>query len=116
MNTPEINVGIDTSSHQLDIYVRPIGQFFHVSNDNQGIKEAINKIQSFKPKRVLIESTGRLELGFVSAAHKAGLPLIVCNPGQVRQFAKAVGRLAKTDRLDAEESTSANAQDRSWPN
>lgn len=101
MNTSEINVGIDTSTKQLDIYVRPIGQFFSVNNDNQGIKDAIKQLQKLKPTRVLIESTGRLELGFVCAAHKAGLPIVVCNPGQIRNFAKSAGRIAKTDKLDA---------------
>lgn len=101
MNTQEINVGIDTSSTQLDIYVRPTGQFFSVKNDKEGIKNAVKDIQALKPSRVLIESTGRLELEFVIAAHKAGLPIVVCNPGQVRQFAKAAGRIAKTDKLDA---------------
>ena len=65
MNNPEINVGIDTSSQQLDIYVRPTGQFFSVNNDPAGIKDAIKQLQSMKPMRVLIESTGRLELEFV---------------------------------------------------
>ena len=103
MNTIEINVGIDTSSKQLDIYVRPTGQFFSVSNDAPGIKDAVKQLQGLKPVRVLIESTGRLELDFVIAAHKAGLPIVVCNPGQVRQFAKAAGRVAKTDKLDAQD-------------
>ena len=101
MNNPEINVGIDTSSQQLDIYVRPIGQYFSVSNDVAGIKDAVKQLQSLKPTRVLIESTGRLELEFVCIAHKAGLPVVVCNPGQVCHFAKAAGRIAKTDKLDA---------------
>jgi len=101
MNNTEINVGIDTSTKQLDIYVRPNDHFFSVSNNKEGIKEAIKQLQPLKPTRVLIESTGRLELEFVIAAHKAGLPLVVCNPGQVRQFAKAAGRVAKTDKLDA---------------
>ncbi len=101
MNNPEINVGIDTSSQQLDIYVRPTGQFFSVDNDPAGIKEAVKQLQSLKPTRVLIESTGRLELEFVCNAHKAGLPVVICNPGQVRHFAKAAGRIAKTDELDA---------------
>ena len=103
MNTQEINVGIDTSSTQLDIYVRPTGQFFSVNNDPQGIKDAVKSIQPLKPTRVLIESTGRLELDFVCAAHKAGLPVVVCNPSHVRHFAKSSGRLAKTDRLDAQD-------------
>lgn len=51
----------------------------------------------------MIESTGRLELLFVCAAHQAGLPLVVCNLSQVRQFAKAAGRIAKTDKLDTQD-------------
>ncbi len=80
MNNLEINIGIDTSSKQPDIYVRPDDHFFSVSNDTQGVKDAVKQIQSFKPTRVLIESTGRLELAFVCAAHKAELPLVACNP------------------------------------
>ncbi|WP_444884126.1 IS110 family transposase [Microbulbifer sp. PSTR4-B] len=101
MEPQEINVGIDTSSKQLDIYVRPTGQFFSVTNNKEGIKDAIKQLQPLKPQKVLIESTGRLELEFVCAAHKAGLPIVVCNPAQVRNFAKSAGRLAKTDKLDA---------------
>ncbi|USD20441.1 IS110 family transposase [Microbulbifer variabilis] len=101
MEPQEINVGIDTSSKQLDIYVRPNGQFFSVTNNKEGIKDAIKQLQPLKPQRVLIESTGRLELEFVCAAYKAGLPIVVCNPLQVRNFAKSAGRLAKTDKLDA---------------
>ena len=101
METSEINVGIDTSSTQLDIYVRPSGQFFSVTNDSDGVKNAIKQLQVLKPNRVLIESTGRLELNFVCAAHKAGLPIVVCNPSHIRHFAKSSGRIAKTDKLDA---------------
>lgn len=101
MDTQEINVGIDTSAKQLDIYVRPTGHFFSVSNDKIGIKEAVKSLQKLKPTRVLIESTGRLELEFVCAAHKAGLPIVVCNPSHIRHFAKSAGRMAKTDKLDA---------------
>jgi len=79
------------------------GQFFSVTNDTIGIKEAIKALKPLKPTRVLIESTGRLELDFVCSAHKAGLPIVVCNPAQVRDFAKATGRVAKTDKLDAQD-------------
>ena len=102
MHTQEINVGIDTSSTQLDIYVRPTGQFFSVTNDIKNIKILVKQLQTMKPTRVLIESTGRLELDFVCAAHKAGLPLVVCNPSHIRYFAKSNGKLAKTDKLDAQ--------------
>ncbi|MDN4502513.1 IS110 family transposase [Alteromonadaceae bacterium BrNp21-10] len=100
MNT-EINIGIDTSQTQLDIHVRPLGDAFTVTNSDEGIKTGIKRIRAYHPTRVLIEATGRLEMAFVCAADKANLPVVVCNPGQVRQFAKAAGRMAKTDRLDA---------------
>ena len=98
-----INIGIDTSASQLDIYVRPLGEAFSFSNTPEGVKAAVKKLRSYRPIRVLIEATGRLEMLFVCAADKAGLPLVVCNPGQVRQFARAAGRLAKTDALDAQD-------------
>ena len=99
----EINIGIDTSQTQIDIYVRPLGEFFSVSNTPQGVIDAVKRIRKHKPDRVLIEATGRLEMAFVCAADKANLPVVVCNAGQVRQFAKAIGRVAKTDRLDAQD-------------
>lgn len=96
-----INVGIDTSKDQLDIYVRPMGTFFSHPNTPQGAKEAAKALRAIQPDRVTIESTGRLELNFVLAAHKAKLPVAVCNPGSARNFAKSIGRTAKTDKLDA---------------
>ncbi len=104
MNTidhSEINIGIDTSQAVLDVFVRPQGQFQSFENTTEGIKSAISFIKPFKPSRVLIEATGRLEMGFFCAADKARLPVCVCNPVQVRQFARATGRMAKTDKLDA---------------
>ena len=106
MNTKdhnEINIGIDTSQAALDVFVRPSGQFKSFDNTTEGIKAAIRFINPFKPTRVLIEATGRLELGFFCAADKARLPVCVCNPIQVRNFAKSTGRLAKTDKLDAKD-------------
>ena len=100
---PEINIGIDTSQTRLDIYVRPLADYFSVENTPQGVREAVRKIRPYHPDRVLIEATGRLEMHFVCAAHKAGLPVVVCNTGQVRQFARATGRVAKTDKLDAQD-------------
>ncbi len=102
-NGTEINIGIDTSQSRLDIYVRPSGEFFSFPNTPLGAAEAAKKISTFNPERVLIEATGRLELEFVCAAHQQHLPVVVCNTGQVRQFAKATGRVAKTDKLDAQD-------------
>ena len=106
MNTQkdtQINIGIDTSQTQLDIYVRPVGTFFSHPNTPRGAREAVRAIRAYRPDRVIIESTGRLELEFVCAAHKAKLPVTVCNPGQARSFAKSIGRTAKTDKLDAQD-------------
>ena len=101
INHTEINIGIDTSQTVLDVFVRPEGSFQSFDNTPEGIKAAIAFIKPFKPARVLIAATGRPEMGFFCAADKAGLPVCVCNPVQVRQFAKATGRMAKTDQLDA---------------
>jgi transposase len=99
----ETNIGIDTSQSQLDIYVRPSGDYFTVENSPEGARKAARKLREYQPTRVLIEATGRLELHFVCAAHDIGLPVVVCNAGQVRQFARPTGRLAKTDKLDAQD-------------
>lgn len=102
-NNNEINIGIDTSQTQLDLYVRPLGHFVSFDNTPSGIKDVVRYIKQFDVVRVLIEATGRLEMDFVCAAHKAKLPVVVCNPTQVRQFARATGRVAKTDKLDAQD-------------
>lgn len=102
INHTEINIGIDTSQTVLDVFVRPEGSVQSFDNTPGGIKAAIAFIKPFKPTRVLIEATGRLEMPFFCAADKAGLPVCVCNPVQIRQFARATGRLAKTDKLDAQ--------------
>lgn len=101
MNKIEINIGIDTSKAQLDIGILPCGEFFSTPNNDQGIREAVKRLKRLKPTRVLIESTGRLELDFVVAAFNAKLPIIVCNALHIHRFAQAIGQLAKTDRIDA---------------
>ncbi len=102
MNTTnEINVGIDTSKAQLDIYIRPLDEFFSVANTAQGVKAVVKRLKTYCPTRIVIEATGRLELGFVIAAKKARLPVTVANPLHIRRFAGAAGQLAKTDQLDA---------------
>ena len=105
MNTQdksEINIGIDTGQAILDVHVRPQGHFQFFENNPEGIRAAIRFIKPFKPTRILIEATGRLEMAFFCAAHKAGLPVCVCNPIKVRKFAEMTGILAKTDKLDAQ--------------
>jgi len=102
MNTSdEINVGVDTGKSQLDIYIRPLDVAFSVPNTTAGIRDAVEQLKPLNPTRIVIEATGRLERPFVTAAQKARLSVCVINPLQVRKFAGAIGRLAKTDPLDA---------------
>ncbi len=61
----EINVGVDTGKTQLDIFIRPIGDYFTVANNAKGIHEAIKRIKTYNPTRIIIEATGRLEMPFV---------------------------------------------------
>ncbi len=97
----EINVGVDTGKHQLDIFIRPLDVYFTVSNDDKGIKEAIKILNKHSPKRIVIEATGRLEHEFIMACSKANLPFVIANPLHIKRFAGAIGQLAKTDKLDA---------------
>ncbi|CAH1553512.1 IS110 family RNA-guided transposase [Vibrio rotiferianus] len=104
MNTntlQNINVGVDTGKSQLDIYIRPLDIYFTVPNNEKGIKEAIRTITKHRPRRVVIEATGRLEVPFIFACDKAKLPYVIANPLHVKRFAGAIGRRAKNDRLDA---------------
>ena len=99
--TEEINVGVDTGKAQLDFYIRPLDQAFSVPNTTAGIRDAVGQLKQLNPTRIVIEATGRLERPFVTAAQKARFSVCVINPLQVRKFAGAIGRLAKTDPLDA---------------
>ena len=101
-NQKEITIGVDTGKLQLDIYVRPLDIYFNVTNNEKGIKEAIKKIKYYKPTRIVIEATGRLEHAFIMACSQADLPFTVANPAHVKKFAGAIGRKAKTDKLDAQ--------------
>ena len=100
-NQNEINVGVDTGKTQLDIYIRPLDIYFTVTNDEEGIKEAINEIKKHKVTRVVIEATGRLEQAFIMACAKAKIPFVVANPVRIKRFAGAINQKAKTDKLDA---------------
>ena len=94
-------VGIDVSKAQLDVAVRPTGKRWTLPYDQTGIEGLIPQIVDLEPALVLLEATGGLELPLVAALAAAALPVVVANPRQVRDFAKATGTLAKTDTLDA---------------
>lgn len=93
--------GIDVSGEQLDVHIRPSGQEFSIPNTSSGARKAASRIMRAGASLVVMESTGRLEAASAGVIEAAGVPVAVVNPGRVREFAKATGRLAKTDRVDA---------------
>ena len=95
-------IGIDVSKAQLDIAVWPIKEYWTAANDASGIAETVERIQAQGPTLVVMEATGGLEIPIAGALTVAGVVVAIVNPRQVRDYAKAAGRLAKTDRLDAE--------------
>jgi transposase len=97
----EVFVGIDVSKGKLDVAVRPSGELMSFSNDEDGISVMIDFIKPFSPILIVLEATGGLETASVGMLAAKGLPVVVINPRQVRDFAKATGRLAKTDAIDA---------------
>lgn len=97
----EIFVGIDVSKDWLDVAVHEQTTFFRVKNDDQGIAELVEQLQTIKPVLVVLEATGGFEKMIVVELTRVGLPIVVTNPKRVRAFARSTGRLAKTDKLDA---------------
>jgi transposase len=97
-----IFVGIDVSKAQLDVAIGPTGQRESVSNDKGAIKALVNRLGKVGPALIVLEATGGFERQVMHALVCAELPAVVVNPRQVRDFAKATGQLAKTDRIDAE--------------
>jgi transposase len=95
-------VGIDVSKHRLDVRLRPSGESFAVDHDDQNVAVLVERLAALEPALVVLEATGGMEVRPAAALAAAGLPVAVVNPRQVRAFARATGRLAKTDRLDAQ--------------
>jgi len=95
-------VGIDVAKDRLDVVLRPTGEYLGTSNDERGIKAVVRHLRKQEEiALVVLEATGGLEQPAAAALALAGVPVAIVNPRQVRDFAKAVGRLAKTDRIDA---------------
>lgn len=97
-----IFVGIDVSKDQLDLAERPSGHSETIPHTTSGIANLVERLGPLKPASIVLEATGGLEVPLATALATAGLPVHVVNPRQVRDFAKATGRLAKTDALDAQ--------------
>jgi len=94
-------VGIDLSQERLDVAMRPGGEAFQVAYDSKGVGGLVKRLAKAKPARIVLEATGGLEAPLVARLSLAGLPVVAVNPRQVRDFAKATGELAKSDRIDA---------------
>ena len=95
-------IGIDVSKACLDCWALPADQSWSVEYTDASLSELVAELIPLGPQRVIVEATGGLETRLVAELAAAGLPAVVVNPRQVREFARATGRLAKTDRLDAQ--------------
>ena len=102
MEREVIYVGIDVAKAQVDVAVRPTDDRWEVSHDDAGVGKLVSQMGDLGPAMVLLEASGGLELPLVAALAAASLPVVVVNPRQVRDFARATGTLAKTDALDAQ--------------
>ena len=94
-------VGIDVAKQRLEVAVHESDYQFRCPNKASAFDELRAELTDLRPALIVMEATGGLEIAVSSALHAAGLPVVVVNPRQVRDFAKALGQLAKTDRLDA---------------
>ena len=94
-------VGIDVAKEMLDVALRPTGECWRVEHDAAGLEQLVARLQAQAPALIVLEATGGLELELVAALAAAALPVVVVNPRQTRDFARATGTLAKTDALDA---------------
>jgi transposase len=98
----ETYVGIDVSKERLDVAILGQKQQEQVCNSQTGIKELVQWMQELQPALIVVEATGGYQRAVVEALFVAGLAVAVVNPARVRQFARACGLLAKTDKLDAQ--------------
>src|SRR5258705_4999938 len=95
-----VYVGIDVAKAELVMAIRPSGERWTATNDEAGIQRLLTRLREDTPALVVLEATGGYERAAVAALATAGLPLVVANPRQVRDFARATGQLAKTGQLD----------------
>ena len=99
MSEMSVYVGIDVSKAELEVAVG--GEAWTIPNDESGIETLLERLSERTPDLVVLEATGGYETAAVASLAEAGLPVVVANPRQVRDFARATGKLAKTDRIDA---------------
>ena len=102
MSSTPVTIGIDVSKAHLEVAARPSGEAWQVANDEAGISHLVEQLTSLSPQLIVLEASGGWEVLAASSLAEAGLPVAVVNPRQVRDFARAIGQLAKTDALDAQ--------------
>lgn len=95
-------IGIDISKATLDVYIRPLGKTLRFANTAEDISKLVEELKSITLNVIVLEATGGLETELVIQLQAAGLPVALINPRQGRDFAKATGKLAKTDAIDAQ--------------
>jgi transposase len=93
--------GIDVSKDRLDVAVRPLGEAFVVERNPRGLAELVARLHELSPDIVALEATGGFETVVAGALAGAGLPVAIVNPAHIRAFARALGKRAKTDPIDA---------------
>jgi transposase len=98
----EVFIGIDVAQAALVVAVRPTGETWQVGNDEVGLAGLVERLQLLTPSLVVLEATGGIHVPVVACLAAAKLPVVAVNPRQARDFAKATGKLAKTDRIDAQ--------------
>ena len=101
MTEEAVCVGVDVAKSTLDVAVTDSGEARQFANDDEGISHAVRYIAGLKPAGIILEATGNLEMPLAAALQAGHLPVVIINPRQVRDFARATGALAKTDRIDA---------------
>ena len=94
-------IGVDVAKSTLDVAVTDSEEARQFANDDKGISQAVSYIAGFRPAMIILEATGNLEIPLAAALQADRLPVVVINPRQVRDFARATGALAKTDTIDA---------------
>jgi transposase len=99
--TNSTNIGIDVSKEWLDIVVLPSGETWRTQNTEEKISVLVEKLETLKPERIVIEATGGYERLVTTKLYVTKLPVCRVNPRRVRYFARSIGQLAKTDKLDA---------------
>jgi transposase len=101
MEQPAVYVGVDVGKQQLEVALRPSGEQFSLPNDERAVRALVKRLAPLGCVRIVVEATGGYETLLVATLHANGLPVVLVNPRWAHAFAKAIGQLAKTDRIDA---------------